>query len=150
MATTTESSFLEVPNDRSVLSPPDKYRGAVVEVHGRVFLAHASLIHLQDLQLPPAFSLPKTELIARAIELAYDRDFSHIPYVPPRDSPHPPPLTACSVLGRHRNLLGYIEVGALKKKWEAGEVNPVSILPSQTAEAVERECELKQGVSSHP
>ena len=35
----------------------------------------------QDLQLPPAFSLPASELIARAIELAYDRDFSHIPYV---------------------------------------------------------------------
>jgi hypothetical protein len=34
--------------------------------------------------VPPAFCLPGTELIARAIELAYDRDFSHIPYVTDR------------------------------------------------------------------
>ena len=31
-----------------------------------------------------------------------------------------------SVLGKRRNLLGYVEVATLKKKWEAGEVNPVS------------------------
>ncbi|KAI9428455.1 hypothetical protein H4582DRAFT_1772960, partial [Lactarius indigo] len=84
-------------SDGPVLPPPDQYRGAVVE----------------DLQLPPAFSLPKSELIARAIELAYDRDFSHIP-----------------VLGKHRNLLGYIEVATLKKKWEAGEVNPTDTIAS--------------------
>ncbi|KAN0111789.1 hypothetical protein V8E52_008169 [Russula decolorans] len=77
--------------------PPDKYRGAVVE----------------DLQLPPAFCLPSTELIARAIELAYDRDFSHIP-----------------VLGKRRNLLGYIEVTTLKRKWEANEVNPTDKISS--------------------
>jgi hypothetical protein len=88
------------------------------------------------LQLPPAFSLPGSELIAHAIELAYDRDFSHIPYVTePRSCPKPvvhvqPPITKRninSVLGKRRNLLGYIEVATLKKKWEAGEVNPVSI-----------------------
>jgi len=45
------------------MAPADKYRGAVVE----------------DLQLPPAFTLPREEAIAAAIELAYDRDFSHIP-----------------------------------------------------------------------
>ncbi|KAI0293995.1 hypothetical protein BC826DRAFT_1013690 [Russula brevipes] len=77
--------------------PPDKYRGAVVE----------------DLQLPPAFSLPKSELVARAIELAYDRDFSHIP-----------------VLGRQRNLLGYVEVATLKKRWEAGKVNTTDKISS--------------------
>lgn len=37
--------------------------------------------YLQDMQLPPAFALPKTEAISRAIELAYERDFSYIPYV---------------------------------------------------------------------
>lgn len=36
---------------------------------------------MQDLQLPPAFALPKDERISRAIDLAYERDFSHIPYV---------------------------------------------------------------------
>ncbi|KAH8997978.1 hypothetical protein EDB92DRAFT_1933119 [Lactarius akahatsu] len=99
MATSTEntnSSFRALPSDGPVLLP-DKFRGAVVE----------------DLQLPPAFSLPKSELIARAIELAYDRDFSHIP-----------------VLGKHRNLLGYIEVATLKKKWEAGEVTPTDTIAS--------------------
>lgn len=35
-------------------------------------------------------------------------------------------LTTCRVLGTHRKLLGYIEVATLKKKWEAGEVDPVS------------------------
>jgi hypothetical protein len=36
---------------------------------------------MQDLQLPPAFCLSQTQLVARAIELAYERDYSHIPYV---------------------------------------------------------------------
>lgn len=71
--------------------PEDKYRGAVVE----------------DLQLPPAFSLPSTEAISRAIELAYDRDFSHIP-----------------VLDRHRKPVGYVDVAKLKEKWEAGNAIP--------------------------
>ncbi|KAI9063543.1 hypothetical protein FKP32DRAFT_1592231 [Trametes sanguinea] len=69
----------------------DKYRGAVVE----------------DLQLPPAFALPADEAISRAIEMAYERDFSHIP-----------------VLDKNRKLLGYIDVAALKAKWEAGKANP--------------------------
>jgi len=73
------------------MPPPDKYRGAVVE----------------DLQLPPAFSLPSKEPIAAAIELAYDRDFSHIP-----------------VLTRERKPLGYIDVADLKAKWEAGKADP--------------------------
>ncbi|KAF5318666.1 hypothetical protein D9619_010761 [Psilocybe cf. subviscida] len=73
------------------LPPPDKYRGAVVE----------------DLQLPPAFSVSSSEAIARAIELAYERDFSHIP-----------------VLNRNRRPLGYVDVAKLKTQWEAGEANP--------------------------
>ncbi|KAI9568093.1 hypothetical protein HD554DRAFT_817907 [Boletus coccyginus] len=71
--------------------PEDKYRGAVVE----------------DLQLPPAFSLPADESISRAIDLAYERDFSHIP-----------------VLDKHRRPLGYIDVAALKAKWQAGCADP--------------------------
>ncbi|KAG5637180.1 hypothetical protein H0H81_005479 [Sphagnurus paluster] len=73
--------------------PADKYRGAVVE----------------DLQLPPAFSLPSTEAISRAIELAYERDFSHLP-----------------VLDRHRRPVGYVDVANLKEKWEAGQADPNS------------------------
>ncbi|EIW77209.1 hypothetical protein CONPUDRAFT_139210 [Coniophora puteana RWD-64-598 SS2] len=79
-----------IPSLLSML-PNDKYRGAVVE----------------DLQLPPAFSLPSNESISRAIELAYDRDFSHIP-----------------VLNNNRRPLGYIDVPALKIKWEAGTADP--------------------------
>lgn len=33
------------------------------------------------MQLPPAFSLSQSQLVARAIESAYERDYSHIPYV---------------------------------------------------------------------
>ncbi|OBZ77488.1 Cystathionine beta-synthase [Grifola frondosa] len=73
------------------LPPTDKYRGAVVE----------------DLQLPPAFALPSDEAISRAIELAYERDFSHIP-----------------VLDKNRKPLGYLDVATLKTKWEAGMANP--------------------------
>lgn len=69
----------------------DRYRGAVVE----------------DLQLQPAFSLPDTEVVMKAIELAYDRDFSHIP-----------------VLNRQRRPIGYVDVADLKAKWEAGQANP--------------------------
>ncbi|KAJ7512038.1 hypothetical protein B0H11DRAFT_1949469 [Mycena galericulata] len=65
----------------------EKYRGAVVE----------------DLQLPPVFAVHANEAISRAVELAYDRDFSHIP-----------------VLDRHRRPLGYIDVATLKAQWEAG------------------------------
>ncbi|KAJ7145362.1 hypothetical protein C8R43DRAFT_890588 [Mycena crocata] len=68
-------------------STAEKYRGAVVE----------------DLQLPPAFTVHANESISRAIESAYDRDFSHIP-----------------VLDPHRRPLGYIDVATLKAKWEAG------------------------------
>ncbi|KAJ7910639.1 hypothetical protein B0H13DRAFT_2011705 [Mycena leptocephala] len=68
----------------------EKYRGAVVE----------------DLQLPPAFTVQSNETISRAIELAYERDFSHIP-----------------VLDRQRRPLGYIEVATLKAKWEAGKAD---------------------------
>ncbi|KAF8340116.1 hypothetical protein F5887DRAFT_979403 [Amanita rubescens] len=60
-----------------------------------------------DLQLPPAFCLPSSEPIARAIDQAYERDFSHIP-----------------VLSSKRRPLGYIDVAALKAKWEAGLANP--------------------------
>ncbi|KIY70861.1 hypothetical protein CYLTODRAFT_419399 [Cylindrobasidium torrendii FP15055 ss-10] len=74
-------------------SPPtaDKYRGAVVE----------------DLQLPPAFALPATQSISRAIDLAYERDFSHIP-----------------ILDSKRKPLGYLDVAKLKQLWEAGKANP--------------------------
>jgi len=74
-----------------LFAQPDKYRGAVVE----------------DLQLPPAFALPADEKISRAIELAYERDFSHIP-----------------VLDRNRKPLGYVDVRTLKAKWEGGKANP--------------------------
>ncbi|KAK7451094.1 hypothetical protein VKT23_012770 [Stygiomarasmius scandens] len=70
--------------------PSDRYRGAVVE----------------DLQLPPAFALPYTEHVSRVIELAYEREFSHIP-----------------ILDKHRKPLGYVEVAKLKEKWEAGQID---------------------------
>jgi len=85
---------LEPLSQSTSIMPPrsgDKYRGAVVE----------------DMQLPPAFSLPHDEKIGRAIELAYDRDFSHIP-----------------VLSSQRRPLGYIDVSALKAQWEAGKATP--------------------------
>ncbi|KAJ7128051.1 hypothetical protein C8R46DRAFT_51417 [Mycena filopes] len=85
MATATLS-----PQASHLLPPPtaaEKYRGAVVE----------------DLQLPPAFTVQANETISRAIEQAYERDFSHIP-----------------VLNRQRRPLGYIDVATLKSKWEGG------------------------------
>ncbi|KIJ63142.1 hypothetical protein HYDPIDRAFT_113716 [Hydnomerulius pinastri MD-312] len=87
MATSVLPSIVPVSSSM----PVDKYRGAVVE----------------DLQLPPAFSLPSYESISRAIELAYDRDFSHIP-----------------VLDKDRRPLGYVDVSSLKARWEAGTANP--------------------------
>jgi hypothetical protein len=65
----------------------------------------------QDLQLPPAFALPEDERLSTAIARAYERDFSHIP-----------------VLDGHRRPLGYIDVAALKAKWEAGAADPVPSL----------------------
>jgi hypothetical protein len=43
-----------------------------------------------------------------------------------------------SVLGKRRKLLGYVEVATLKKKWEAGEVNPVSVIKSFLRQSEER------------
>jgi len=62
---------------------------------------------VEDLQLSPAFCLPADESISRAIDLAFDRDFSHIP-----------------VLTKEKKPLGYIDVTALKEKFQAGEANP--------------------------
>ncbi|KAJ6571748.1 hypothetical protein B0H19DRAFT_1130986 [Mycena capillaripes] len=84
MATATLSSQA---NHLFAAPAAEKYRGAVVE----------------DLQLPPAFTVQANETILRAIEQAYERDFSHIP-----------------VLDRQRRPLGYIEVAPLKTQWEAG------------------------------
>ncbi|KAF8899819.1 hypothetical protein CPB84DRAFT_1923670 [Gymnopilus junonius] len=91
MATATMSSTSFQPASL----PEDKYRGAVVE----------------DLQLPPAFSVASNEAISRAIEMAYERDFSHIP-----------------VLDRNRRPLGYVDVAKLKTKWEARQAKPVRLL----------------------
>ena len=61
----------------------DKYRGAVVEVRRSSMSNRGWTLDSlsQDLQLPPAFALPSDEAISRAIESAYERDFSYIPYV---------------------------------------------------------------------
>ena len=37
-------------------------------------------------------------------------------------------IAAGSVLDRKRKLLGYIDVAALKAKWEAGQADPVSLV----------------------
>jgi len=51
---------------------------------------------VEDLQLPPAFTLPEDEVVGRAIEMAHDRDFSYIP-----------------ILSHKRKPLGYLDVKAL-------------------------------------
>ncbi|KAF9041303.1 hypothetical protein BJ165DRAFT_278876 [Panaeolus papilionaceus] len=91
MATTATASTSSTSTFQPLQFPVDKYRGAVVE----------------DLQLPPAFSAFSNESISRAIEMAYERDFSHIP-----------------VLNRDRKPLGYVDVAKLKETWEAGKANP--------------------------
>ncbi|KAG9049715.1 hypothetical protein FS837_009360 [Tulasnella sp. UAMH 9824] len=93
MATATGSSEI------SFLSfSGDKYRGAVVE-------------------LPPAFALDLNEKILKAIEFAYERDFSYIP-----------------VLAKDRKPIGYVDVGALKKKWEGAEAKPDDPILSHTTQ----------------
>ena len=94
------------------MCPSDKYKGAVVE----------------DLQLPPAFSVASNESISRVIEMAYERDFSHVPYaliLYPPSSLHSHIL---SVLNTNRRPLGYVDVANLKEKWESSQANPVSPL----------------------
>lgn len=94
MARTT----IAAPSSRYLLAPP------------RTATSARSRCSPQDLQLGPAFALPDYEPILRAIDLAYERDFSFIP-----------------VLSRSRKLLGYIDVSALKKDFEAGKTNPVRL-----------------------
>ena len=82
---TTPNAF----NSNLPLGRADKYRGASVEVGALSCSMKRSLGVLtsrprhKDLQLPPAFCLSQMQLVARAVELAYERDFSHIPYVSP-------------------------------------------------------------------
>lgn len=83
------------------------------------------------MQLPPAFSLPHDERIGKAIELAYDRDFSHIPYgLSQFQVLFQAHISTCSssyrVLSPERRPLGYIDVAALKSQWEGGKASPVS------------------------
>jgi len=61
---------------------------------------------VEDMQLPPAFALSKNQQVINAIELAYDREFSYIP-----------------ILDKNRRPLGYVDVAALKKAWEADEID---------------------------
>jgi hypothetical protein len=69
-----------------------------------------------------------------AIELAYERDFSHIPCVSfcVSLSMRVPLLTdflvVNRILGKGRRPIGYIDVAALKKAWEAEEIDAVSCL----------------------
>lgn len=121
----------------SPTSVADNYRGAVVEVRISFLASHTSAadrpvyskMALQDLQLSPAFALPQDEAISRAIELAYDRDFSHIPYVLLLHQTTYLRQTTdtyyASVLNRNRKPVGYVDVARLKEKWEAGNANPV-------------------------
>lgn len=90
-STQTSSPSLSSNGTITLSDRVTKYRGAVVD----------------DLQLPPAFSLPYSERISKAIELAYERDFSHIP-----------------VLSKERRPIGYIDVAQLKSQFESGSANP--------------------------
>ncbi|KAF8180419.1 hypothetical protein BJ912DRAFT_981255 [Pholiota molesta] len=81
MATATLSSS----STQTSTFPEDRYRGFAT---------------------PPAFSISSNEAISRAIEMAYERDFSHIP-----------------VLNKNRRPLGYVDVAKLKEQWEAGQAN---------------------------
>ncbi|EPQ26536.1 uncharacterized protein PFL1_05858 [Pseudozyma flocculosa PF-1] len=66
----------------------EKYRGATVE----------------DLQVPPAISLPRSTSIANALRTAMDHDYSQIPLVSDRD----------------RKLLGYVELSNLQAHSQSG------------------------------
>lgn len=82
----------------------------------------------QDLQLPPAFAIPQNESISRAMELAYERDFDYIPWVFTFDSVRTTRqqfTRQFSVLNKCRKPIGYLDVGALKEKWEAGQADSV-------------------------
>ncbi|BEJ10939.1 hypothetical protein CspHIS471_0103610 [Cutaneotrichosporon sp. HIS471] len=74
-----------------------KYRGAVVE----------------DLQLPPAFCLPKDAPLSFALEAAYERDFDQLP-----------------VLNSNRRPVGYLNVPAIKAKFEGGQARETDIISS--------------------
>lgn len=63
-----------------------KYRGAVVEVcppppPTTPYYHVQTLIHHQDLQLPPAFCVPQDAPLSLALEKAYEREFDQLPSV---------------------------------------------------------------------
>ncbi|KAG8879617.1 hypothetical protein FRB97_001581 [Tulasnella sp. 331] len=108
MSTTAPQSPVSAPLATVNLSGGDRYRGAVVE----------------DLQLPPAFALDRDERILKAIELAYERDFSFFP-----------------VLSKERKPLGYVDVAALKAKWEARTASPDDSIMAHTTRFKRRKSE---------
>ena len=126
MTATVTPAMYPDGGDRLILA--DKYRGAVVEASQSSNPLDFIDISLQDLQLPPAFCIPSSEPIRLAIEQAYERDFSHIPFVrsvylhvSPID-----PGGGDSILNSRRRPLGYIDAASLKEKYEAGLADPVS------------------------
>lgn len=54
------------------------------------------------------------------------REYTRAPRARPRLLGNEANNAAASVLDRNRKLLGYIDVAALKAKWEAGNSNPVN------------------------
>ncbi|KAK4685378.1 hypothetical protein P7C73_g4776, partial [Tremellales sp. Uapishka_1] len=78
------------------ITPGSKYRGAVVEFK-------LTTLASQDLQLPPAFCLPHDAPLHLALEKAYEREFDQLP-----------------VLNDRRKPIGYLNIPALKIKFEKG------------------------------
>jgi len=90
---TTSNATLTNGTGKDKPSAVDKYKGAAVE----------------DLQLPPAFTLPDDEVVGRAFEMAHERDFSYIP-----------------ILSHKRRPLGYLDVKALMQKAGINGQDPVT------------------------
>ncbi|RSH80010.1 uncharacterized protein EHS24_009681 [Apiotrichum porosum] len=67
---------------------------------------------VEDLQLPPAFCVPQDAPLSLALEKAYEREFDQLP-----------------VLNDNRKPVGYLNVQAMKRKFESGqaaEADPIS------------------------
>jgi hypothetical protein len=95
------------------------------------------------MQLPPAFCLPQEAQLSAALEAAYEREFDQLPYVSAQNHRLIPTLLLplgltwpgrllirCvwvltrRVLNERRRPVGYLDVKAIKSKFEKGEAGP--------------------------
>lgn len=137
----------------TTLGAPDKYRGAVVEVSELP-------TSLDTYNYHPKFFAPRIfsyllRLLCPKVNLLLGQWSLHMSAISPTYREW---ISIClincflllqtSVLDKNRKPLGYLDVAALKQKWEAGQLDPVSVPQSRFKHILKYSLE-RPSISAH-